>query len=298
MFRRALIAVLITGSIAAASPAQVQPSGDQLPSETSQPSVPPEFKNLRFDVVSIRRNKSGGPQVFAKPTADGFQMRNMFLAAAVLTAYVPTIGGARFYSDQQVVGMPAWLSSDEYHYDLDAKVAAADLPDWQNPAKQPAMLRAMLQNLLADRLHLQAHRTIKETKVLALVVAKGGPRFKEANPAAVPPGTFPMPAGGSLSIEKKEESTTVHYFGISMGQLITFVAGPAGHPIQDRTGLTGKFDITIVRPLPPAPGTPEASLPPENSPAYIANQLGLRLEQSQGQVETLVIDHIEPPTEN
>ena len=90
---------------------------------------------------------------------------------------------------------------------------------------------------------------------------------------------------------------TVHYFGISIAQLARFVLGDAGRPIQDRTGLTGKYDVTIERPIPEGAGTPQVK-PVETSAAEIANQLGLKLEPAKGQVETLVIDHVERPSPN
>jgi hypothetical protein len=115
------------------------------PSHTDNAAA--EGMGLKFSAVSIRQNKSGGPQVFGKLTPNGYEMRNMFLAAAILTAYVPRTGGARTYSDEQVVGLPHWLESDDDRYDLDAKVDEADLPDWQDSTKQPALLQAMLDEI-------------------------------------------------------------------------------------------------------------------------------------------------------
>ena len=38
-----------------------------------------ESKRSRFAVVSIRKNNSGGPQHIGVATADGYQMKNLFL---------------------------------------------------------------------------------------------------------------------------------------------------------------------------------------------------------------------------
>ena len=116
-----------------------------------------ENKQWKFAVVSIRKNNSGGPQKIGVTTADGYQMKNLFLGYLFLIAYVLQTGGA-FYSPDQFMGMPAWLTGADDHYDVDAKVQEADLADWQNPAKQPAMLRSMLQTLLEDRLKLVVYR--------------------------------------------------------------------------------------------------------------------------------------------
>jgi bla regulator protein blaR1 len=266
------------------------------PSQTEGVGV--EVKNPKFAVVSIRQDKAGGQQVFGKTTPDGWQMRNMFLMAPISIAYVPLTGGATSYADDQIIGMPTWLVSDDDKYDIDAKIEEADLADWQNPNKQPAMLRAMLQVMLTERMNVKVHRSSKEAPVYALVVGNKGPRFKETDPNASHPGAYPMPGGGMLSMEMKEGLVTTHYFGISIGQLVSYLLGEAGRPVQDKTGLTGKYDMTIVKPAPAGVGTPNVGPPPEMSAAEIADQLGLKLKTSEGQVETLVIDHVERPTPN
>jgi uncharacterized protein (TIGR03435 family) len=258
---------------------------------------PAEGKQWKFAVVSIRKNNSGGPQHIGVATADGYQMKNLFLGYLIPMGYVPQTGGGVFYSVDQFIGMPAWLTGDDDHYDVDAKVDEADLADWQNPAKQPAMLRSMLQAMLEDRLKLVVHRSIREAPVYLLLVGKNGPKFKEANPAELHPGARPMPGGGTLSREQKDDRMTVHYFGISIAQLARWLIGDAGRPVEDKTGLAGKYDVTIERPIPEGSGTPEVR-PVEMSAEEIANQLGLKLEPAKGQVETLVIDHVERPSPN
>jgi bla regulator protein blaR1 len=259
--------------------------------------------DLKFAVVSIRQNKTGGQQRFGEATPDGYRMENMFLAAPILTAYVPQTGGAALYADDQVVGLPDWLESDSDHYDIHAKVDEADLSDWKNPLKQPAMLRSMLRSMLADRLKLVVHRSTKEVPVYSLVVGKNGPRFTETDPTKPHPGAYPFPGGGMLSMEQKDGQITTHYFGITIGQLTASLLGQAGRPIQDMTGLSGKYDLNIQKVTPPAvapSGQPTGGSAPDLEPSAfsIAEQLGLKLEPAKGTVETLVIDHVERPSEN
>jgi bla regulator protein BlaR1 len=259
----------------------------------------PGIKQWKFAVVSIRKNNSGGPQHIGVATADGYQMKNLFLGYLIRMAYVPQTGGAPSYFVDQLIGLPAWLTGDDDRYDVDAKVDEADLADWQNPAKQPAMLRSMLQAMLEDRLKLVVHRSTREAPVDLLVVGKNGPKFKETNPGELHPGSRPMPGGGTLSREEEDDQMTVHYFGISIGQLAVWVLG-TGRPVEDKTGLTGRYDVTIQRPAlqPNAPQGGISAPDPGPSAASIADQLGLKLEPSKGQVETLVIDHVERPSPN
>jgi bla regulator protein blaR1 len=284
---------------AVAALAQTAPTGPA-PPKPIPASANSETKQWKFAVVSIRKNNSGGPQHAGVATPDGYQMKNLFLGYLIRMAYVPQTGGAAFYSVAQLIGMPAWLTSDDDRYDVEAKVDEADLADWQNPAKQSAMLRSMLQSMLEDRLKLVVHRSTREAPVDLLVVGKNGPKFKETNPDELHPGTRPMPGGGTLSREEKDDQMTVHYFGISISQLANFVLGDAGRTIENKTGLAGRYDVTVQRPV-LRQNTQQGDITapdPGPSAASIADQLGLKLEPAKGQVETLVIDHVEPPSPN
>jgi uncharacterized protein (TIGR03435 family) len=132
-----------------------------------------------------------------------------------------------------------------------------------------------------------------------LLVGKNGPKFKQTNPNELHPGSRPMPGGGTLSREQQDDQMIVHYFGISIAQLATWVLGTS-RPVVDRTGLSGRYDVTIQKPVlePDAQHGGISAPDPGSSAASIADQLGLKLEPSKGQVETLVIDHVERPSPN
>ena len=74
----------------------------------------------------------------------------------------------------QIAGGPGWTESDRF--DIAAK---ADGPT------KPNQLQLMLQSLLAERFELVIGRDTKEMPVYALVVAKNGPKFKEAKESDV-----------------------------------------------------------------------------------------------------------------
>ena len=80
-----------------------------------------------------------------------------------------------------------------------------------------------------------------------------------------------------------------------------------GRPVIDKTGITGRFDLRVefaregtelaaIHLVGPPPASDPAG-PPEIFTA-LQEQLGLRLESGRGPVDTLVIDHIERPSEN
>ena len=258
-------------------------------------------KPMAFDVVSIRQNTSGPDTPDFGPTGDGYHAANSPMILLIETAYLPTTGATTF-TRGQVSGLPDWASQDDFA--IDAKVSNEDLPEWQKSDKQPAMLRAMMQALLEERCKLAVHREIKGVSVYSLVVGKNGPKFRPTNPDETHEGVK-LPFGGIMSPNPNGMTlyaapiTSLAAIMSSLGQIGT------GRPIQDKTGLTGLYDIVLTHggPIYVDPRSPQdasaASDPRGNSPAAaMAESLGLKLESTKAPVETLVIDHMEKPTEN
>ena len=81
-------------------------------------------------------------------------------------------------------------------------------------------------------------------------------------------------------------------------------------PVIDKTGLTGYYDYTLTwtpqpgsgMPFQPAGGVTPGAPPPAADPdrpnlfTAVQEQLGLKLENSRGPVEVIVIDRLEKPT--
>jgi uncharacterized protein (TIGR03435 family) len=70
-----------------------------------------------------------------------------------------------------------------------------------------------------------------------------------------------------------------------------------GRLVIDKTGLAGLFDIHLEY----APSRAAAQADNSTGPSIftaVEEQLGLKLSSDKGQVEVLVIDHIERPSEN
>ncbi len=266
-----------------------------VPTIGSSQTMRVDAKPMAFEVVSIRQHKGDDVAPSYGPTADGYRLRNMMLIVPILTAYVPQTGGAALYMNNQVKGLPDWLRE---RYDVDAKISEADLPEWQKPAAQKVMLQAMLQTMLADRLKLAVHRDVKEVPVYSLVVGKGGPKFKETNPAEAHSGQT-LPNGGG-TVVPEDGGHTIHFYAVSMTSLAPLLSNLAGRPVQDKTGLTGKYDLQMPNPAMSVTSADGSVAPadPQGSVVTSMEDLGLKLVPEKGQVETLVIDHVERPSEN
>jgi len=265
---------------------------------------------LTFEVASIKVSAppTVDPHVLAMQTPRDpgrLTRRDIPLNILIMTAY--HLSGYQFSG-------PSWLNSERF--DVTAKV-----PEGTTQAQQ----LVMLQNLLAERFGLKVHREMREMPVYDLVIAKGGPKFKEAVPVPPPPkaGDLPTvppkmsfdadgipllpPGGGTVwGIPGKdgtswgvmhEETTMARLAGI-LGSLI------GGRPVNDATGLTGKYDLAMHWVM-------HVELPDNTAPAdpvtgagaavftALQSQLGLKLEPKKGMVEVVVVDHCEKmPTEN
>jgi uncharacterized protein (TIGR03435 family) len=144
----------------------------------------------------------------------------------------------------------------------------------------------MLQSMLADRCKLKVHRETREMPVYDLVIAKGGLKMKEA-------------AGNEVDAETMKSSGTMIAQALSTDSLVNAFSGMVGRMIVDKTGLAGKkFDFELT-------WMPDDRRAADNAadagPSFftaLEEQLGLKLVPAKGQVEVIVIDHIEKPSAN
>jgi uncharacterized protein (TIGR03435 family) len=175
--------------------------------------------------------------------------------------------------DSQIVG-PGWMQQD--HFDISAK---ADGPVGDEQMKR------MLQALLADRFRLVFHRDQKELKSLALTVAKSGAKLKQAADGGTP---FRQNSANGMVAKS-----------ITMQEFADFISGPLQIPVVDKTGLPGRYDFTLdfTSYLPDDMETMRPD-PTTVIMAALQGELGLRLEPRKEQVEVMVVDHVERPSEN
>jgi uncharacterized protein (TIGR03435 family) len=85
-----------------------------------------------------------------------------------------------------------------------------------------------------------------------------------------------------------------------MLQLAGSLSGPVNSIVLDKTGLAGVFDLNLeFTPDQGASGGQAVGL--DTGPSIftaVQEQLGLKLESAKGPVDVVVIDRIEPPTED
>jgi len=273
-----------------------------------------------FEVASIKRSPDAPfsfPGLMLQPggraTSPGTSVRQLILLAYGL-------------QDLQLSGGPSWLAD---LYAIDARAGAG---------ATRASVRLMVKTLLAERFQLVAHLERRELPALALVLANRdgrlGPRLRRSGPECAPvkaPEGVPLPPppppgpGGDFTPVMAQDPIGptcgfVSFPGWMSGRRLTMahvaqqLTQMTRRPVIDETGLTGDFDVDVTfTPDPstssglPAAGVTAAAPPPgalapaSDRPGLftaLQDDLGLKLDQRRRQVDVLVIDRIERPSEN
>lgn len=285
--------------------------GGSVDSSSAQAPVKPEF-----EVASIKPNKSGTNQRQVDWGRNGrFTAINVPLADLIRFAYAePGPDGIlgplppnRLSVAATWAGGARALQSEKF--DIVATTDAA--------ASQERVF-LMLRALLATRFKLVSHRETRDLPIYALVMARNdgalGPRLRRSSvdcstvssdgPAAAPAADafIAEPCKGLRNVPGKATGRAV-----TIPTLARLISGWVDdhRPVEDRTGLTGNFDLDLdwtPNQQPPAPpaGTPLPSPDPNGAGLFTAlrEQLGLRLESTKSSIDFVVVDYAERPTEN
>ena len=233
-------------------------------------------QTLRFEVASVKPHKISATEGQA-PAPPPLSIQPSQVGVTIVAGTIlDCIGWAYDLKAWQIQG-PEWIATERF--DIVAKASA------RAPAEQ---MKLMLQQLLTERFQLRMHHGRKEGPVMALVVARGGPKLQAATADSdkEPPKGKPLAPGAmrwsfqnaSLDVLEKPLST------------------PDWNPVINMTGLTGRFDFTYERP----------ARDPEHPAEWLGdvqralqNQLGLTLTPRRALVDILIIDSGQKaPTEN
>jgi uncharacterized protein (TIGR03435 family) len=160
----------------------------------------------------------------------------------------------------------------------------------------------MLQTMLADRFQLKVHRETQEVQGYALIIAKNGPRLKEASGDLEPPH-FGAGIQGKSSLDELAQYLT--QFVIAFANL-----GSLDGPFVNKTGMTRIYEYEFrlsragggVRGETPASGPPTRLQRVADTVEAISDgmeaQLGLRIQPEKMPADVIVIDHVDKPLPN
>ena len=229
--------------------------------------VPPLAESqLAFDAVSIKPNRSGAAASDTTTTPGRLALVNVTPLSVILRDFVVLA--------PQVVGAPGWVRTERY--DILASTGSDD--PLSDRDRQP-----FLQTMLAERWGFRFHRETRPLRVYALVPVRGGPRLT--------PHTGPGVYG--MKVEPGADRIVLRSTRGNMIRLTEILTGFTGSVVVNDTGLTGEYDFTLAW---AQPGNPDATGP--SLFTALQEQLGLRLAADRRAVQTIVIDHVDRPTED
>jgi uncharacterized protein (TIGR03435 family) len=273
----------------------------------SDSGAAPAFTSVSIKPSNVSTPTYGGTKthmVKMMYSPEGFEASGVTLKTVIQEAY-----GVQA---NQILGGPDWL--DKTTYDIEAKI---DKPEANEPGMERRKIdgQQMLRGLLADRAQLALHREIKQLPSYALMVAEGGPKLHPAQPGDNASGDM---KGPDVQLMKRRQmkmtlsggkAVGIGAEGISADDLALQLSRQLGVTVVNKTGLVGGYDFMLN--WAPDQSTPSDRMYGNNAPdpdptvgtagvtifTALEQQLGLKLVPQQGPVETLVIDHIEQPSE-
>lgn len=236
--------------------------------------VPLALGAQQFEVASVKPAAPDAPgSTFNFTQGGGLSIRNGDMRGILEAAFD--------VREFQIEGGPAWMNT--VRYDIYAKSEFGEDPAGRPTPETVRQTRLKLQALLAERFQLKVHRESRELPVYALAVGKNGPKLTA--------GTETPNAGINSGCGRFTGTYTgMDNFALSLSRRL-------GRPVQDRTGLSGKFNFQVL--YTPDNGPCEgASADLPSIFGALQEQLGLKLESSRGPVEVVIIEHMEKPAEN
>ena len=255
-----------------------------------------------FEVVSVKPMGDAPAEALAAygSGCDGSFPRvenNRFRVSTTLCALITWAygfndrGGCSFTSNgNMITGGPSWVRNERFEIQAVLPAGAPTYSLNQFLDGQAPRLEAMLRDLLTERFKLVARRETKDAAVYAIVVGRGGakvPAAKPGEPVRFGVGRAQDPNGGV--------SNQLVVSNVGMNRVALMLGLVLRRPVVDRTGLAGEFTFSLQFAPPNAPASDTSA--PSITTAF-QEQLGLRLEDSRGPVEGLVIESVERPSEN
>jgi len=234
----------------------------------------------------------------SKPDAQGntFRVRGHRFAATN-TSLSDLISFAYGIHATQIIGAPAWVAADKYDLTAQSSIAGQS---------SEMLWRGMLQKYLLECFKLKFHRDTQELPLYVLTVGRTGPKLTKSkeDPNGIPALSVTLgarnPANANLGAVAARNANMGDFARVMQRLVLEW-------PVADRTGIAGRYDFALnwtpdgsqfgdIRGKIPAP-TDSANAPPDLFTA-LQEQIGLKLDLIYAPSAILVIDRVEPPSDN
>jgi len=143
----------------------------------------------------------------------------------------------------------------------------------------------MLQSLLRDRFGLKFHFETREGEVYILTRGTKPLQLKPPKDTASNPRAIVIIKQGVIADgEAVGTNTTTDYLALRLSGYLRL-------PVLNETGITGSYDYYLP---PDDPDNQDVA----TEVLRVVDRLGLKIKRERGPIKTLVIDHIQQPSEN
>jgi uncharacterized protein (TIGR03435 family) len=255
-----------------------------------------------FEVASVRPHKTNDNRRSTPQFLPGGRFTSTGVPLRFLIAIAYNVG----FQSVRLSGGLAWINSMDEAYDVEATAAPGTIPAGVSSNARMEKQRLMLRTLLGDRFKLTVRRETKELPVYAVTVAKNGPKLERASieekdcTESGTPGVFCHSLIGG-------RGRGLHGAAVSLTDVLGYVENWTDHPLVDKTGIQGLYNVQTSGWLPMQPGPP----PPAGAKAEdgsdladvptlftLFERLGLKLESQRAPVDVFVIEQVEKPSVN
>ncbi len=248
------------------------PSAAQAQNSPPAPAPAAVAAGRQFEVAAIKLSSEGSGSSSGIDSGSGrIHGENVTLKRCIIGAY--GVG------PNQIAGGPDWIDTDRF--DIQAKS--------DQPTDGDSVLMVMLQYLLADRFKLAFHREDRQLPAFVLEVAKDGPKMEKS--------TGGEAANNTESISGKTAGVRITIRNEDMDEFARILSRSMDLPVVNQTGLDGLFNFKLSWTPDNAKATAEGVQDISIFDA-LPQQLGLRLRKTKVPISTIVIDHVEKPSEN
>lgn len=194
-----------------------------------------------------------------------------------------------------ISGLPSWANATSY--DINAKIMAPSKEAIEKLTDE--QYQQVITNILVEHFHLKTHYESKVMPTYNLVVLPTGAKLHLTPiPAPSPENPQPHKPGSSASMSL-HNNRRMDAKDVLMPRLAYSLSNLVNRTVIDKTGLTGEYDFTLN-------WTPDDVTRTDNGAdqslpslfTAIQEQLGLKLVPSHEGVKALVVDQLDPPTED
>jgi uncharacterized protein (TIGR03435 family) len=163
------------------------------------------------------------------------------------------------------------------------------------------VLQQVLRAVLAERCKLTIHSTSSQVDGYVLTADKSKLKLEEQLDGTPSTSGMKLPDGGTALSFIQDGKHVWTFSNTSMTALVSFLSFTAQGPMEDKTGLQGKYRFTLTQWTPETSSTESAGSPasdPGPPVPWDLERVGLKVSRVKAATKTWVVDNIQRPSSN